>query len=57
MESYAIAKIFSALVSVWAALHVRAEGFHLWAGLIGVAAASLLASYTFSLSPTIQWLA
>lgn len=55
MDSYAILKLISALTSVLAALHVRSEGLHAWAGLIGVAAAGLLASYTWSWPSPIQW--
>ncbi|RQR20332.1 hypothetical protein DF026_17000 [Burkholderia stagnalis] len=55
-NSYVILKLLSALASVLAALHVRSEGLHAWAGVMAVAAAGLLASYTWSWPSLIQWL-
>jgi hypothetical protein len=43
-----MAEIVSVVAIVGVALLARAVGFHLWAGLIALTAASVLASYTFS---------
>ncbi|ODP35133.1 hypothetical protein A9762_12315 [Pandoraea sp. ISTKB] len=56
MVGTVILKIISALAILYVAIQVQREGLHLWAGLIAIAAAGLLASYTFSWSIELRWL-